>query len=170
MKEIAVLFSCMGLLSCTNDDVAGKNIDKVDCKGIHCLDVSYNLDSVQISKKIAQKKTLLIFTAWTMPHTTVLDSSLLGNASIYDAVSKYSVIVQYVDDKGHRHPNDANRIGDINLQYEISNFDMAMQPLYIIYINGLPRSMSTYLGKEEKDILHFLNGSDSTSPVIDSKK
>jgi hypothetical protein len=169
MKKIAVLFSCLGLISCTSHDVAGRDVDKVDCKGISCLDISYNLDSVQISKKIAQKKTLLLFTAWNMRHTTVLDSSLLSNASIYEAVNKYSVIVQYVDDKGRFHPGDSNKIGDINLQYEISNFNRAQQPLYIIYSNGLPRSMSGYLGKKEEDILHFLNGCDSTSPVIDLK-
>ncbi|MDH7460289.1 hypothetical protein QEG73_03330 [Chitinophagaceae bacterium 26-R-25] len=153
------------LVSCKN--VAENRNHKDDCKSIDCLDIHYNLDSLQINKGIAEKKTLLLFTAWNMKGTTILDSMLSSNSEIFEALSKYTIIVQYVDDKSRIQADSLNTIGDINLQYEMTNFNRATQPLYIIYINGLPRCMSAYLGKRKEDVLHFLNECSSTSPVID---
>ncbi|MBV4358920.1 hypothetical protein [Pinibacter aurantiacus] len=165
MEKIFIIVIGVILASCKN--ISGNRNPKDECKSIECLDIRYNLDSFQINQLIAKKKTLLLFTAWNMKSTTILDSPLINNSEIFEALSEYTIVVQYVDDKSRVHGDSFHTMGDINLQYEIASFNSATQPLYIIYINGLPRCESGYLGKKKEDVLRFFNGCSSASPIVD---
>jgi len=130
------------------------------------LKAYYDLDEAVTAAKIVNKPIMLDFTGWSCANCRKMENEVWSNPDVLKKIKEDFILVSlYVDDKTEldeaeqlTKPNGEviKTIGDKNLDYEQTAFNLNAQPLYkFIDLDGKPLSDIQY--GYDPDIKKFLN-------------
>jgi thiol:disulfide interchange protein DsbD len=104
------------------------------------LTAYFDLDEAKAASKILKKPIMIDFTGWSCANCRKMENEVWSKPEILQRLKNDFVLVSlYVDDRtelplSEQHVNERGdkikTIGDKNLDYEISAFDLNAQPLY----------------------------------------
>lgn len=134
------------------------------------LTAFYDLEEGMAAAKKLNKPVMLDFTGWSCANCRKMENEVWSNAEVLKRIKNDFVLISlYVDDRTELPANEKftnaqgekiETIGDKNLEYEKTAFNLNAQPLYkFLDLNGKPLSNIQY--GYDADVQKFINHLDS---------
>src|ERR1700712_3567176 len=129
------------------------------------LKAYYDMDEALLASKIAKKPIMIDFTGWSCANCRKMENEVWSNPTVLKRMKENFILVSlYVDDKTELNEKDQYKkangetittIGDKNLDYEQTTFNLNAQPLYM-FLDAAGKPLSEKRYGYDSDIPKFL--------------
>jgi hypothetical protein len=158
MKKYYLLLILLWTVACKQDreNIRCLKFPTTDKDSV-CLNAYINPDTNFVNQALFNQKgdILIVFSGW-QPDNSFLNRKMLSSPNVAKALQRFLIFEMMVDDRRKLNNGNNATIGERNMKYQISRFNEAVQPYYLIYSNGKIKCTGGYM-YHEKDIIQFLD-------------